>query len=137
MIQLNKNKKIIDFGRPVGRLKPQFPLVIHGKLHQNKLHGLTRIFGSISTETNTSCNSFLLPTLSFVGRFRNGVPHGYCWKGLIGGAWLYGLVDEKGQFTGNEIAYIYPDLQTVLLGTFKKGRMVYMYYIYIYIYIYI
>ena len=100
-------------------------MVIYGKLEENKINGLTRIFGSLPIDKNSSsCSSFLTNNLSFVGRFINGVPSGYCWRGLIGGAWLYGLVDDIGEFTGDEIAYIYPDIKTVLLGRFINGSMV-------------
>ena len=99
-------------------------MVIYGKLEENRINGLTRIFGSVPIDKNSSCSSFVTPTLSFVGRFKNGIPSGYCWRGLIGGAWLYGLVDNNGEFTGDEIAYIYPDLKAVLLGRFINGTMV-------------
>ena len=38
--------------------------------------------------------------------------------------WLYGNVDAAGEFTGNEIAYIYADLTTVIYGKFEKGILV-------------
>ena len=46
------------------------------------------------------------------------------WKkfgsGFLDG-WLYGIIDDSGQFTGDDIAYIYDDLTTVIYGTFDKG----------------
>ena len=38
--------------------------------------------------------------------------------------WLYGNVDASGHFTGNDIAYIYADLTTVIYGTFDKGVLI-------------
>jgi hypothetical protein len=38
--------------------------------------------------------------LAFVGHFKEGIPIGFCWKGLVGGSWIYGQVDERGEFTG-------------------------------------
>ena len=32
---------------------------------------------------------------------------------------MIGVVDEKGEFSGDEIAFVYPDLSTALLGQFK------------------
>ena len=38
---------------------------------------------------------------------------------------MYGNVDKNGEFTGtNDIAYIYPDLELVMLGQFKNGLLV-------------
>ena len=37
---------------------------------------------------------------------------------------MVGRVDEDGELTGPDLAYIYPDLTTVLVGTFKKGELV-------------
>ena len=37
------------------------------------------------------------------------------------GAFIYGKLNENGDFSGNDIAYVYPDLKTVLRGTFKNG----------------
>ena len=35
-----------------------------------------------------------------------------------------GTVDQAGLFTGDSIAYLYPDLSTALVGIFKDGVMV-------------
>jgi hypothetical protein len=99
-------------------------MVIHAKMEENYINGLIRIFGRVPVGKNKSCSSLLEPGLSFVGRFEDGIPTGICWRGLIGGAWLYGKVDDFGEFTGDEIAYIYPDLKTSLLGKFINGTMV-------------
>ena len=34
---------------------------------------------------------------------------------------LYGVVDHEGDFTGDNIAFIYPDFSTGLRGTFVRG----------------
>ena len=44
--------------------------------------------------------------------------------GLIGGAWIYGKVDEMGEFTGHNVAYVNQDLKTLYVGTFENGLMV-------------
>ena len=35
-----------------------------------------------------------------------------------------GIVDGLGEFTGDGIAFVYPDLKTALVGTFEKGIMI-------------
>ena len=43
---------------------------------------------------------------------------------MIGGAWIYGKVDEKGEFTGHNVAYVNQDLKTIYIGTFENELMV-------------
>ncbi|TRY63349.1 hypothetical protein TCAL_10816 [Tigriopus californicus] len=61
--------------------------------------------------------------LVFVGQFLKGLPYGVCWLGQDGESWLVGKVDQMGHFTGDNLAYIYPNLKTALLGQFKNGVM--------------
>ena len=37
---------------------------------------------------------------------------------------MYGNVDSDGEFSGNDVAYIFPDLSTVISGKFEKGVLV-------------
>ena len=63
-------------------------------------------------------------SLRFAGRFFRGIARGFCWKGLHGGGYLCGFVDPvDGSFTGSDIAFIYPDFETVLRGQFKNGKV--------------
>ena len=48
----------------------------------------------------------------------------YCNVTALGDGWLYGLVDKDGEFTGQNIAYIYSDMTLSLVGEFKHGKMV-------------
>ena len=61
--------------------------------------------------------------LDFVGAFRCGKPFGWCWEYREGGGYLTGEVDEDGKFTGGDIAFLYPDLSTALVGRFEDGIM--------------
>ena len=61
--------------------------------------------------------------LTFVGNHKNGRPDGTCWKIIRGGGCVVGRVDDAGQLTGVRIAYIYPDYETALVGTFSDGVM--------------
>jgi len=62
--------------------------------------------------------------LTFIGMYRNGRPFGTCWKLFRCGGCVVGRVDEDGEFTGPDIAYLYPDLTTALVGNFKSGELV-------------
>jgi len=62
--------------------------------------------------------------LSWVGWFQAGLAVGTCWQSVEGDAWLVGKVDKDGRMTGDEIAFLYPDLSTALLGTFEEGVLV-------------
>ena len=61
--------------------------------------------------------------LTFVGNHKNGPPDGTCWKIIQGGGCMVGRVDSAGHLTGVRIAYIYPDYETALVGTFSDGVM--------------
>ena len=63
--------------------------------------------------------------LGFVGTYTSGVPggEGPCWEYRQGGGYLYGHPNAKGEFSGDEIAYIYPDLYTCYVGSFQNGVM--------------
>jgi len=37
---------------------------------------------------------------------QNGVPSGYCWKRLLAGSLIYGRVNQNGDFSGDNVAYI-------------------------------
>ena len=68
-----------------------------------------------------------LPGTSYIGYFKNSQLHGIFWAGLYGGdprGHLHGMIDETGgKITGDSIAYIYPDMETVLLGRFEDRLM--------------
>ena len=92
---------------------------IEGYYHLGVPHGFQREFGY------KMASSLKNPPLHFLGRFYRGVPRGFCWKGLFGGGFICGYVDPKdGSFTGQDLAYIYPDFKTCLRGAFSQGRLV-------------
>ena len=84
--------------------------VVEGFLEAGIVHGFVRYFDKKGR-------------LSFVGKHENGQPCGTCWKIIPGGGCVVGEVDSNGHLTGAEIAYIYPDFATVLLGEFRDGVM--------------
>ena len=44
--------------------------------------------------------------------------------GLMGGSWIYGKVNDKGEFSGHNVAYVNQDMKTIYVGTFENGLMV-------------
>ena len=56
--------------------------------------------------------------------YRNGKPFGTCWKPFRWGGCVVGRVDSDGELTGPDLAYVYPDLTTALVGSFEKGELV-------------
>lgn len=86
------------------------------------------MYGVLSIDPNGQCKEYLTNGLSFIGNYENGISKGPCWRRLVGGAWMYGIVSEKGEFTGtNDIAYIYPDLELAMVGSYKNGLLVNIY----------
>jgi len=58
-----------------------------------------------------------------IGVMNKGKWTGQVWHWFKGGSYITGHVDFFGNLTGDSIAFIYPDLKHVLLGTFTKGRL--------------
>jgi len=92
-------------------LKPIYPYV-----EDHKSAGLDRIMAMADKG------------VSFLGLFRNGKPEGPVWFGMIGEGvvaqpFLYGHLNKKGKLTGANIAYIYPDYLTALVGKFEDKIM--------------
>ena len=95
-----------------------------GSFKDGKLHGLVQIFGKMTVDPKGHLSSTLFEGLNFLGWFEKGKPVGPCWKFLVGGTYIYGMVDENGEFTGPNIAFIYQDQELALVGEFKDGVMV-------------
>ncbi len=83
---------------------------LEGYFKQGVLHGFCRHFDEKSR-------------LTFVGCYKNGVPHGVCWKIIRGGGAVVGRVDDRGELSGIRIAYIYTDFTTALVGNFTDGYL--------------
>ena len=74
-------------------------------------------------------NSLLIPGVQFHGLFKNGQAFGHFWIEMQGGGHLHGQVNSDGLISGKDIAYIYPDGQTALLGVFENRVMKKAYYV--------
>ena len=64
------------------------------------------------------------PGVGFIGRFKNGILDGPFWVGMPGNGFLHGIVNDKGELTGDDIAYIYPDGVTAFKGRFENRYMI-------------
>ena len=61
--------------------------------------------------------------MHFQGFFKNGQAFGHFWIQMVGGGHLHGQVNSDGLISGNDIAYIYQDGETALLGEFEDRVM--------------
>ena len=96
---------------------------IEGYWSKGVPHGFQREFGATDVNSNDmDCNRRML---KFVGRYYRGIRRGFCWQGCFGGGFICGFVDkEDGSFSGNDIAYIYPDFKTAIKGNFHNEKLV-------------
>merc|ERR1719317_428232 len=81
---------------------------IEGYFKDSVLHGFCRYFDKEKH-------------LTFIGMHRNGKPFGTCWKLIKGGGYIVGRVNEDGQLTGSDIAYLFPNIETAFVGQFVDG----------------
>lgn len=61
--------------------------------------------------------------LSFLGRYKNGKPNGNFWLRMIGGGFMHGKFNDDGSATGDNMSFIYPDMETALVGKFEDFVM--------------
>eukprot|EP00096_Caligus_rogercresseyi_P007963 TRINITY_DN2617_c0_g1_i1.p1 TRINITY_DN2617_c0_g1~~TRINITY_DN2617_c0_g1_i1.p1 ORF type:complete len:716 (-),score=86.93 TRINITY_DN2617_c0_g1_i1:114-2261(-) len=99
-------------------------LALIGYLKGGVYHGLVRRWGRLISDTKNNCSTKIFPGLSFVGNYERGVPIGPSWRFLPGGGLLYGDNIQGHEFTGDNLAYVYPDLETTILGRFEKGVLI-------------
>ena len=104
------------FGR-IRRTKSR--TTVEGYFHQGAVHGLARVLEAAKPGEEDEEEEFV----SVVGRYRNGRSYGASWKIVPGGGCLF-VRDgrNKGKFSGQDVAYIYPDLSTCWVGWFDDSR---------------
>ena len=111
--------------KPNVKILHPYKQYVRGSFKNGKLHGLIQVYGKMSVDPKGHCSEKYFDGLSFIGWFEEGKPTGPCWRYLVGGTYIYGVVDNRGEFTGsNDIAFIYQDLELALVGEFNKGIMV-------------
>ena len=84
---------------------------LEGFFHRGVLHGFVRKYDEKKMLTD-------------FGYYENGKPQFIWWKVIEHGGAIIGHVNEEGELTGPEIAYLYPDFQTGFLGKFENGVLV-------------
>ena len=97
--------------------------VIFGRLKNGHLSGPVRKFGLLLRAPDLPCKYIAAKSLGFAGNYDSdtGLAYGPAWRVLTGGAFLYGSLDKNsGRFSGDNIAYVYPDYETVLMGQFDE-----------------
>jgi hypothetical protein len=105
--------------------------VFYGRVKEGVLHGNTILLGlrhvfPLAKEIDYVSDEVVGET-GFIVNFQNGYPQGLIWHQLIGGGFLHGKLDSHGKFTGSDMSFIYPDMETAIYGTFedflmKEGR---------------
>ena len=100
---------------------------LNTRAKNNVIHSLSVILGhapnSVPEDELQLTPGKSVPGIGFLGSIRNGKPSGNVWLGLLGGGYLHGKLDSEGGLTGDSVAYIYPDHETVLFGSFENGVM--------------
>ena len=94
---------------------------VRGRAEGGLVSSVSRTEREVDGET---CSGGLVRTGPTIGTFRRGLLSGPVWLSQLGGGWLHGLADTRGEMTGDQIMFIYPDLTTVLWGSFTRGVMV-------------
>ena len=61
--------------------------------------------------------------LSLFGRFSDGVKCGTHWRSCSGGGYLVGPLDTGDNVDGDDVVYIYPDMVSCIMGTYKSGHL--------------
>jgi hypothetical protein len=83
-----------------------YQLIATGRLRMGRLHGFVVMNGMVTNDPKSPCaQSVFHEGLGFIGHFKDGIPHGVCWRGLTGGAWIYGEVNDEGLFTGKIVSH--------------------------------
>lgn len=59
-----------------------------------------------------------------VSVYVRGVRVGWVYEGRLGGGYLVGEVDGRGELTGPDLAFIYPDFRTAVRGEYRAGGLV-------------
>ena len=62
--------------------------------------------------------------LKEISIYKNGIRTGISVYFKVGGGLVIGQVNRQGQLTGNNISYIYPDYQSMIVGQFKDGILI-------------
>ena len=93
-----------------GKIEYKSGDILYASFNNGTLHGLGKLFDK---DRN----------IQHIGWYSNGKLSGTVWKFLVGGGCIVGDVDVMGNMIGTNIAYLFPDNQTALFGTFVREHM--------------
>ena len=66
--------------------------------------------------------------IRYLGYYKNGYAHGTFWAAMVGGkpqGHMHGTIHPSdATISGNNLAYVYPDMETTFLGTFENSEMI-------------
>ena len=62
--------------------------------------------------------------LKEISYYNNGIRVGIAYEFKVGGGFIIGKVDKFGNLTGKDIAYVYPDFDTMIVGEFKNSDLI-------------
>ena len=85
---------------------------------------VSKFVRSLTDLDQDTCSRSHVVTGPFIAQFSGGRMVGHVWWSVLGGGWLHGHVDTRGQLSGDTCMYIYPDMRTVLLGAFHQSSMI-------------
>ena len=79
-----KDEDMFKPGDTYGKMKDH-KLIVYGRIMEGKLDGHVRIFGKITNDPLIQCEGEKLVEegLGYIGRYKDGVPTGFAWKGKI------------------------------------------------------
>ena len=100
-----------------------FSQLIFAEVEDGYLHGGMVSYGQSPVLPGNKLRDILTPGIRFLGHYRSGRAHGHFWHGCLGGGFYHGLIGDDGTVTGDEIAFIYPDMETAFLGKFENFVM--------------
>eukprot|EP00095_Tigriopus_kingsejongensis_P002319 maker-scaffold347_size200506-snap-gene-0.25 protein:Tk02319 transcript:maker-scaffold347_size200506-snap-gene-0.25-mRNA-1 annotation:"hypothetical protein BRAFLDRAFT_120570" len=123
-------KTHFDHGKPFGLA--YFETSDHrgmaGWIQNNTIHGTIFIAGEVPvlpiSAPKAERTPYVKPGIGVYGRVLNGRPKGEFWIGMLGGGRLFGRVDPETGFTGDNLTFVFPDMETGFHGKFQDSKMI-------------
>ena len=93
----------------------------------NRIEILLIFYGKLQDTLRPDIHQYAHKGTGFIGYYKNSLASGKFWAGMLGGypyGHLHGIANPlNGTITGSNISYIYPDMETALLGKFHNRMM--------------
>ena len=87
------------------------------------------VFRDVKVEGKFERRQMIRKGTRFLGYYKNGYAYNTFWVGMLGGtpyAHLHGSISERknGRISGDNMSYIYPDMETAFVGRFDNRIMI-------------